>query len=218
MRKMHAHRPPSFVIRQTQITGVIACSLYDGGLSMQKKLVTCVLSTWLSLMLAACGGMAAPVQPSPAPTGVVVTLRVAGAEEYRIRLTDPDDITAAQKLLAGQAAPRIPNGQVVRGIPDVNVGATPGTSTPPQYSSPIRRPRCAKGSIQSLRRSPDGTRLASCGDDGAIMIWDVQSGAHDATLRHDRPYERMDITGLIGITAAQSTSLIALGAVEEVSG
>jgi hypothetical protein len=49
-------------------------------------------------------------------------VRVADAEEYRIRLTDPADIDIAQKLLAGEAAPRIPNGQVVRGDADVNVG------------------------------------------------------------------------------------------------
>ncbi len=53
---------------------------------------------------------------------VVVTVRVADAEEYHNRLTDPDDIATAQKLLAGQAAPRIPNGRVVRGESDVNVG------------------------------------------------------------------------------------------------
>jgi len=34
------------------------------------------------------------------------------------------------------------------------------------------------------------------------------------TLRHDRPYERLNITGLTGITAAQRTALLALGAVE----
>ena len=89
---------------------------------MRKKRVTFVLSTWVSLMLAACGGTVTPAQPPPVSSGVVVTLRVADAEEYRIRLTDPDDIAAAQKLLAGQAAPRIPNGRVVRGEPDVNIG------------------------------------------------------------------------------------------------
>lgn len=37
-------------------------------------------------------------------------------------MSEPDDIGIAQKLLAGEAAPRIPNGRVVRGEPDVNVG------------------------------------------------------------------------------------------------
>ncbi len=51
-----------------------------------------------------------------------MTLRVANAEEYRIRLTDPADIVVARRLLASLEAPRIPNGRVVRGDPDVNVG------------------------------------------------------------------------------------------------
>jgi WD40 repeat protein len=75
-----------------------------------------------------------------------------------------------------------------------------------------------QGTVQSLRRSPDGTQLASCGDDGAIMLWDLASGEHLRTLRRDRPYERMDITGLRGITPAQRASLIALGAHEQLPG
>jgi WD40 repeat protein len=71
-----------------------------------------------------------------------------------------------------------------------------------------------RGTVQALRRSPDGTKLASCGDDGAIMLWDLRSGDPLQTLRRDRPYERMDITGLMGITEAQRVSLLALGAVE----
>jgi hypothetical protein len=89
---------------------------------MNPRFVTFVLAVWLSAMLAACGGTVAPAQPPAAPSGVVVTVRVADAEEYRIRLTDPSDIATAQKLLAGQAAPRIPNGRIVRGETDVNVG------------------------------------------------------------------------------------------------
>jgi hypothetical protein len=82
---------------------------------------TFILALWLSAMLVGCSGIAPSGQPAPTP-GVVVTMRVADAEEYRLRLTDPQDIGIAQKLLAGEAAPRIPNGRVVRGEADVNAG------------------------------------------------------------------------------------------------
>jgi WD40 repeat protein len=78
----------------------------------------------------------------------------------------------------------------------------------------LRVQKAHEGSVQSLRRSPDGTKLASCGDDGAIVLWDLHSGDHLQTLRRDRPYERMDITGVTGLTTAQVASLKALGAVE----
>ena len=32
-----------------------------------------------------------------------------------------------------------------------------------------------QGMVQSLKVSPDGQTLASCGDDVAIMIWDLHS-------------------------------------------
>ncbi len=71
-----------------------------------------------------------------------------------------------------------------------------------------------RGTVQALRRSPDGTTLASCGDDGAIMLWDLQTGEHIRTLRRDRPYERLNITGIRGLTEAQKATLRALGALE----
>ncbi len=71
-----------------------------------------------------------------------------------------------------------------------------------------------RGAIEALRRSPDGTTLASCADDGAIMLWSLSSGDYLRTLRRDRPYERLDITGIRGLTEAQKANLRALGAVE----
>lgn len=71
--------------------------------------------------LTACGESAIAI---PQQEGVVVTFRVADVEEYKIRLTDPADIEIARKLLAGEEAPSIPNGVVVRGDSDVNVGYT----------------------------------------------------------------------------------------------
>jgi WD40 repeat protein len=72
-----------------------------------------------------------------------------------------------------------------------------------------------QGTIQSLRVSPDGRQLASCGDDGAVMIWDLCSAEHMRTLRRDRPYERLKITGIRGLTGAQRATLQALGAIDE---
>jgi WD40 repeat protein len=82
----------------------------------------------------------------------------------------------------------------------------------------VRERTAHQGTVQSLKRSPDGTMLASCGDDGAIMLWDLHSGEHLQTLRRDRPYERMDITGVTGLTTAQVASLKALGAVQKLTG
>lgn len=43
-------------------------------------------------------------------------------EQYRILLTDPADIAIAEQLLAGEEAPSIPSGLIVRGDPSVNTG------------------------------------------------------------------------------------------------
>jgi len=74
-----------------------------------------------------------------------------------------------------------------------------------------------EGPVQSLRASPDGRLLASCGDDGAIRIWQIESGEHVETLRRDRPYERLDISGIKGLTEAQKLALKMMGALEQIS-
>jgi WD40 repeat protein len=81
----------------------------------------------------------------------------------------------------------------------------------------VREREAHQGTVQALKVSPDGSRLASCGDDGAIVLWDLHSGEQFQTLRQDRPYERLDITGIRGLSEAQKASLHALGAFEEMS-
>ena len=56
--------------------------------------------------------------------------------------------------------------------------------------------------VNCLAWSPDGRTLASGGDDGAIVLWDLERGQPLRTLRRDRPYERLDITGIRGISDA----------------
>jgi hypothetical protein len=50
--------------------------------------------------------------------------------------------------------------------------------------------------------------------DGTVQLWEATSGVYLRTLRSDRRYQRMDITGLTGVTAAQRAALLALGAVD----
>jgi len=86
-----------------------------------------------------------------------------------------------------------------------------------QRGKRVRVCEAHQGTVQSLKVSPDGHKLASCGDDGAIMLWNLFSGEHLQTLRRDRPYERLNITGIRGVTEAQKMTLRALGAFEETS-
>jgi WD40 repeat protein len=71
-----------------------------------------------------------------------------------------------------------------------------------------------RGALRSVVRSHDGSKLATCSNDDGVMLWDIRTGKHIRTLRRDRPYERLDITGVRGLTQAQKATLRALGAVE----
>jgi WD40 repeat protein/serine/threonine protein kinase len=71
-------------------------------------------------------------------------------------------------------------------------------------------------SVRSVAFSPDGHILASGSADETIKLWDVQTGECLKTFRPDRPYERMNITGVTGITEGQIATLKALGAVEDI--
>ncbi|GHO76859.1 hypothetical protein KSD_46300 [Ktedonobacter sp. SOSP1-85] len=78
----------------------------------------------------------------------------------------------------------------------------------------VRVRQAHQGMIQSLKVSPDGRWLTSCGDDGSIVRWDLQCGESLHMLRRDRPYERLNIGGVRGLTEAQKATLRMLGAIE----
>jgi WD40 repeat protein len=67
----------------------------------------------------------------------------------------------------------------------------------------------------SVALSADGQLLASGSFDGTVGLWEAPSGVCLRTLRSDRRYERVDITGISGVTLAQRAALLALGAVEQ---
>src|SRR4029079_1757378 len=67
------------------------------------------------------------------------------------------------------------------------------------------------GVVSSVALSRNGQLLASGGDDGIVRIWDTRSGACLQTLRSDRHYQRLDITGLTGVTDAQRAAILGLG-------
>jgi WD40 repeat protein len=68
--------------------------------------------------------------------------------------------------------------------------------------------------IWSVSFSPDSLNLFSASENGTVQIWEVATGKKLRILQSERPYERMDITGVLGLTETQKASLRALGANE----
>ncbi|PSB13648.1 hypothetical protein C7B76_19095 [filamentous cyanobacterium CCP2] len=69
--------------------------------------------------------------------------------------------------------------------------------------------------VWSVSFSPDGKTIVSGSQDETMKLWDLKTGDCLKTLRADRPYERMNITGVTGLTESQRFSLKVLGAIEE---
>jgi WD40 repeat protein len=67
--------------------------------------------------------------------------------------------------------------------------------------------------IWSVAFSPDGETLISGGLDGTIKFWNWQTGTCLNVIKSSRPYAGMNINSAIGLTEAQSSMLLDLGAV-----
>jgi WD40 repeat protein len=61
-----------------------------------------------------------------------------------------------------------------------------------------------------------GNILANTSHDDVIKLWDMETLECIKTLNVDRLYEGMNIRGVTGLTAAQRSALLALGAVDGV--
>jgi WD40 repeat protein len=73
-----------------------------------------------------------------------------------------------------------------------------------------------QGRVHSVIFSPDSATLISGSEDGTIRFWDIVTNACITILRALRPYEGTNITGVTGLTEAQKSAFLALGAVEAV--
>jgi len=69
--------------------------------------------------------------------------------------------------------------------------------------------------VWGVALSADGQLVVSGGCDGTLRLWKTSTATHLRTVRAERRYERLAITGLTGITDAQRMALLALGAVEQ---
>jgi WD40 repeat protein/transcriptional regulator with XRE-family HTH domain len=74
------------------------------------------------------------------------------------------------------------------------------------------------GVVRGVALSAGGHLIASGGFDETVRLWEASSTTCLHVLRNARRYERVDITGLTGITDAQRQALIALGAVDRSGG
>lgn len=70
-------------------------------------------------------------------------------------------------------------------------------------------------SVWAVAFDPAGRLLASGSDDGTCCVWDVNKKTLLHSLRGARPYERMNIRGVTGMSDAQIMTLMALGAVDD---
>lgn len=82
----------------------------------------------------------------------------------------------------------------------------------------LRILRGHSGRVRWATFAPRDHILASCSDDGTIKFWEQQTGACLKTFISERPYERMNISHVRGLTEVQKIPLYALGAIEDNEG
>ena len=141
-----------------------------------------------------------------ASSGVDETIRIWETEGGRLLLTVPGHAGGALDVALSRDGRLVASGSedgIVR-LWDVERGAL------------VAEMRGHTGQVYGVLLT--GTDQVISGSiDGTIRFWEAADGTPVRTLRADRRYERMDITGLTGVTEAQRAEMLALGAVERSS-
>ena len=78
----------------------------------------------------------------------------------------------------------------------------------------LNRLDSGRAAITALAFNSPGDLLASGNLNGAVRLWQLESGNCLQTFRISRPYEQMDITGATGLSESQKAMLRAFGAIE----
>ncbi|MHC5719203.1 MAG: WD40 repeat domain-containing protein, partial [Nostoc sp.] len=69
--------------------------------------------------------------------------------------------------------------------------------------------------VRTVAFSPNGQTLASGSEDQTIKLWNVDTGSCRKTVKIEKLYEGMNITGVTGLKDSQKRTLKVLGAVEK---
>ena len=77
----------------------------------------------------------------------------------------------------------------------------------------VRTMRGHANTVWSVAFSPDGKILASGSDDKTIRLWSTETGHCKKTLKNKEPYEGMNISGVVGLTPSELSTLEQLGAI-----
>lgn len=68
--------------------------------------------------------------------------------------------------------------------------------------------------VYAVRFAPNGKAIATGSQDGTVKLWHPETGELLHNLESIKPYDKMNITGAKGLSAAQRSNSIELGAVE----
>ncbi|MEO1349680.1 MAG: NB-ARC domain-containing protein [Cyanobacteria bacterium J06635_15] len=137
----------------------------------------------------------------------------SGSGDRTIRLWDVSNImAAADSGQSGTAVSDAMPGHCLRILQDTSLVSSVAFSPDPTHVAMPMASEATHADSSGLAQTQSSI-LASSSFNGPIRLWDTQTAKCLKTLRPDRPYEGMNITGVKGLSEAQKATLQVLGAI-----